>query len=314
MGLFKGGALRLFQTALYAVLFLCAAIILGIYSYFLSVLADRNDPIAKWTRAVEGISGAATLYLIFAVLLTCCFGGVSALAFTAVVLDILFCGTMIAVAIMTRHGASSCKGYVRTPLGNGQASSGSGGFGNGFGEGGSNSDNNVTYSVHLGTACNLNTAVFALSLIAALLFLCTAALQLALIRSHKKEKRYGPGPKNNYTSGFGKKRGLFSKKNKNVDQDAELGGAGAGTAAGAGMLAPEQHDMRPSHETGYTGSTVGAPGEASYDKVDGAGTHAPHGAHGGYYTQPQGHGVNPYGYENNTPTTGTTTTGTATNY
>lgn len=46
MGLFKGGALRLFQTFLYAVLFCCAAIILGIYSYFLSVLADRNDPVS----------------------------------------------------------------------------------------------------------------------------------------------------------------------------------------------------------------------------------------------------------------------------
>lgn len=209
---------------------------------------------------------------------------------------------MIAIAIMTRHGASSCKGYVRTPLGNGQASSSTGGF-----------DNQVTYSVHLGTACNYNTAAFAVSLVAAFLFLCTAALQLALIRSHKKEKRLGPSPKNNYTSGFGKKRGLFSKKNKNADRDAEMGAAGT-TAGGAGMLAPEQHDMRPSHETGYTGSTVAAPGNASYDKVEQPGTtHAPHGAHGGYYTQPQGQGVNPYGYENNNYTTGTTN-GTATNY
>ena len=43
MGLFKGGALRLFQTALYAVLFCCAAIMLGIFSYFLSALAHRNE-------------------------------------------------------------------------------------------------------------------------------------------------------------------------------------------------------------------------------------------------------------------------------
>jgi len=42
MGLFKGGALRLSQTALYATLFICAGVIIGIYSYFLSVLADRN--------------------------------------------------------------------------------------------------------------------------------------------------------------------------------------------------------------------------------------------------------------------------------
>ena len=42
MGLIKGGALRLFQTFLYGLLFLCAGIILGFFSYFLSVLADRN--------------------------------------------------------------------------------------------------------------------------------------------------------------------------------------------------------------------------------------------------------------------------------
>ena len=42
MGIVKGGALRLFQTFLYALAFCCSAVILGIYSYFLSVLADRN--------------------------------------------------------------------------------------------------------------------------------------------------------------------------------------------------------------------------------------------------------------------------------
>jgi hypothetical protein len=33
MGLVKGGFQRLFQTFLYLLLFLCAAVILGIYSY-----------------------------------------------------------------------------------------------------------------------------------------------------------------------------------------------------------------------------------------------------------------------------------------
>lgn len=45
--LFKGGALRLLETLLYALLFLCAAIILGIYSYFLSVLADRKMAVSR---------------------------------------------------------------------------------------------------------------------------------------------------------------------------------------------------------------------------------------------------------------------------
>ncbi|EMC96494.1 hypothetical protein BAUCODRAFT_70359 [Baudoinia panamericana UAMH 10762] len=305
MGIVKGGALRLLQSGLYAIEFLCAAIILGIYSYFLSVLADRHLPIATWKRAVEGLSGAACLYLIFATILTCCLGGVEVFAFIAMVLDVLFFGAMIAIAILTRSGASKCSGYVTTPLGNGQASSSTGGFGNGGSDSG---ENNATYSVILRTACKLNTACFAVALIAAVLFLVTAVMQIALVRHHKKEKRYGPSPSNNYTSGPGKRRGMFGRKNKkhNATHEAELGAAGVG--AGAGGLAAGQHDTRPSHETGYTGSTVAAPGTASYDKVDAHHGHQPHGTHGGYYTQPQGTGVNPYGYDNSR------TAGTATNY
>lgn len=305
MGIFKGGFLRLSQSALYALIFLCAGIILGIYSYFLSVLADRNAPISKQSKAVEGISGAAVIYLVLASLLTCCLGGISFLAFLAIVLDICFCGAMIAIAVMTRQGAHSCKGFVRTPLGNGQSGSGTGGFG----------QDNLTYSVDLHNACRLNTAAFAVSIIAALLFLITAAMQLLLVRNHKKEKRYGPSPSNNYTSGSGK-RGLFGRKNKKAKNtnsaynDTELGAAGAGVAPAA--LAADHHDYRPSHETGST--AVG--GNSPYEKnstIDPHGGHAPHGAHGGYYTQPQGTGLNPYGYDNSA-TQPTYTTGTATNY
>lgn len=305
MGLFKGGALRLFQTFLYALLFCCAGIILGIFSYFLSVLADRNRHIETQWKAVEGLSGAAVLYLIFAVGLTCCLGGISFLAFLAIFLDICFVGCMIAIAVMTRHGAGSCKGLVHTPIGYGAANQG-GSF-----------DHEVTYSVTFGTACKLNTACFAVSIIAAVLFLITAALQVALVRHHKKEKRFGPSPDNNYTSGYGsKKRGLFSrKKNANLEKDNELGATG--TAVGTGGLVAGQHDTRPSHETGYTGSTVA--GTNAYDKVSEPAVPATHSTHGGYYTQPQGTGVNPYGYESNTTTHTTTTgpvytTGTATNY
>jgi hypothetical protein len=273
---------------------------------FLSVLADRNVHIAQWKKAVEGISGAAVLYLIFAVGLTCCLGGISFLAFLAIVLDVLFAGAMIAVAVMARSGASSCKGIVHTPIGTGPANS-KNGFGQGFGEG---SQDNVTYSVHLGLACRLNTAAFAVSIIAAFLFLVTAALQIALVRHHKKEKRYGPSPANNYTSGYGKRRWGRKNKTTRATKDAELGTVGG--AAAADTLSPKHPDVRPSHETGYTGSTVAAPGTGSYDKVDGHQSHLPHGTHGGYYTQPTGTGANPYGYENNTHNN--YTTGTATNY
>ena len=271
MSVIKGGFQRLFQTFLYVLLFCCSGIILGVYSYFLSVQADRNVAIPNWQKAVEGISGAAVLYLIFAVVLTCCLGGISFFAFLALVLDVLFAAAMIAVAVLTRDGASSCTGDVDTPLGNGPADSNTGGFGGeGFGSGGGE---NLTYSASLGSICRLNTAAFAVAILAAFLFLCTAAMQVLLVRHHKKEKRYGPSPSNNYTSGFGKKRfGFGKKKNANTSKQMEMGAMG-----------------RPSHETGMTGTTVNGAGANSYDKVDNTvpagagptyGAPAPHGAHG----------------------------------
>ncbi|KAK4507418.1 hypothetical protein PRZ48_001153 [Zasmidium cellare] len=285
MGIVKGGALRLFQTFLYALAFCCAAVILGIYSYFLSVLADRDIAIPTYEKAVEGLSGAAVLYLIFAVVLTCCLGGISVFAFLALVLDVCFVGAMIAIAVLTRHGASSCSGIVNTPLGTGPSNSRSGGFNGDFGFG---DNDTLTYAVSLHTACRLNTAAFAVSIIGAFLFLITAAMQVALVRHHKKEKRYGPSPSNNYTSGYGKRKFWQRKPKNNTTRDTELG---------AGGLAAPGPDMRPSHETG---TTIGNNNAAAYDKD--AYAPAAHGAHSSYYTAPQGT-ANPY-----------TTTGTATNY
>ncbi|KAF2858137.1 hypothetical protein K470DRAFT_221939 [Piedraia hortae CBS 480.64] len=325
MGLFKGGFLRILETLLYTLAFCCSAIILGIYSYFLSVLADRKGKIQTWKKVVEGLSGAATLYLLFAVVLTCALGGMPFFAFIAIILDILFFIAMIVMAVLLRHGAGSCKGQVNTPLGNGQANSNTGGWGGrdgkgGFGTGG---NNNLTYSVKLGTACRLNKAAFAVSLIGALLFFLAAVLQIALVRQHKKHKRYGPSPANNYTSGPGKRHGLFGKKKK-ATHDAELGTAGTAGAVGAGTgagLAAPAHEMRPSADTAYTGTTMAPNNGATYDKPAGHGLfhhgaeqQAPvnnsvaepaMGTHGGYYTQPQGTGVNPYGYEAAQPATHT---------
>lgn len=72
---FGSVALKSGTTALYALEFFCAAIVLGIYSYFLSVEADRNVNISMRQRAVTGLSGAVVLYTILAVLLTCFLGG-----------------------------------------------------------------------------------------------------------------------------------------------------------------------------------------------------------------------------------------------
>lgn len=155
-----GAALKLFQTFLYAVEFFCAAIILGIYSYFLSILADRDAPIFTWAKGVEGISGAAVVYTIFAVLLTCCLGGKSFFAFLGIVLDVVFAGGFVALAVLTRDGAHSCTGDVKTPLGDGKADSKQG-----FGS--KDQGNQITYAVSLGSACRLNSACFAVSVLGA---------------------------------------------------------------------------------------------------------------------------------------------------
>lgn len=271
----------------------CTAIILAIYSYFLSVEADRNIKIPTWEKAVEGISGAGVLYTICATILTCCLGGITIFAFMAIAFDVLFAAGMLAIAVMTRDGADSCKGNVQTPIGNGQANQdqGFGNFGNDAGE-------NTTYKVHLGLACRLNTVAFAISIIAAFLFLCTAAMQVLLARKHKKEKRFGPSPKNNYTSGSGKGRWFGKKKGaKNTTtNDTEMGHDGLAPAAA--------QDSRYSHDTRYTGSTMAA-GNGTSDKTDGYGpTHGQSHGHSGYYTQPTGTAAsNPYGYNSNNTAT-----------
>jgi len=264
-----GAALKLFQTVLYAIEFLCAAVILGIYSYFLSVLADRNAVIYTWVKAVEGVSGAAVLYTMFAVLLTCCLGGKTLFALIAIVLDILFCAAFVALAVLTRDGAHSCSNRVVTPLGTGQSSSKQGFRSNGQGD-------QITYAVSLGTACRLNTACFAVAILGALLFVISALVQVALGRHHKKEKKYGPSPANNYTRGTGTKPRFWQRGRKNRGmRDAEM----AGAVPVAGAVAPGHHgEVRPSHDTAFTGTTAGRH-SAAYENP-----HKP--LVGGYHTAP----------------------------
>ena len=231
---FGGFGLRILQ-------FCISAIGLGIFSYFLSVLADRNYTILNRWLAVEGITGAATLYTLCAVIFTLCLGGKTLFGFLGMFLDICFVGAYIAVAWFTRHGANSCNGSVRTPLGDGQSDSkdgyGQAGFGSGNGE-------NVTYSVTLGTACTMNTVVFATAIINIFLFLISAAWQILMVQHHKKEKKFGPGPSNNYTKGSGK--APFWKRNRRNKHARDI------ETTDAGMGAPVGSAVRPSHETGTT--------------------------------------------------------------
>ncbi|RMZ76491.1 hypothetical protein DV738_g4957, partial [Chaetothyriales sp. CBS 135597] len=216
---YGGLALRFSATGLRLIEFGAATIVLGIYSYYLAVLTQKKLQIPTWEKAVEGIGGAAVLYTIFGVLLTFFLGGVRVFGAIAILLDILFAGAFIVVAWYTRHGANSCQGVVNTPLGSAPSNSSAPGAGS------------------YGFVCRLNTAVFAVSVLNIFLFIITALWQALLIHNHKKEKRYGPGPSNNYTSGS---RPAFWRRKKDTTdtRDAELATAGAGA--------------RVSHETGTT--------------------------------------------------------------
>ena len=104
------------------------------------------------------------IYTAFAVILTCLLGGVTFFAFLALLMDALFIGGFVAIAVLTRAGAHSCSGNVSTPLGSGNAKTGQSGYGGHFGF---SSGDNLTYVPNLGRACKLEKAVFATSVAAA---------------------------------------------------------------------------------------------------------------------------------------------------
>jgi len=187
------------QTIIYILIFLAAAIVLALYSYFLATERIHHASVPNKQRAIEGISGAGVLYSIFAVILTCFLGGISFFAFIGIFLDILFCGGFIAIAILTRDGVHSCTAnYINTPIGSGNPNTDIGRDGKKF-------------SIKLKTACRMEKVVFAVSIIGAALFLLAALFQLWLGRRHQKDKRYGPSPANNYTSGSSR-GGFFSRR------------------------------------------------------------------------------------------------------
>ena len=154
MGARSGFALKFLQWFNRGVQFLCAAVVLGIYCYFLATLANHDFHISDTIRAVTGISGAAVLYTIVALLVLCCLAGKTFTALLAIILDVAFIGAFIYVAVANKNGASSCQGYLDTPFGKGQGdkvAEGTDGF-------------TVLPSFH--TACRLQTASLAVAIIA----------------------------------------------------------------------------------------------------------------------------------------------------
>ncbi|KAJ5239062.1 hypothetical protein N7468_003681 [Penicillium chermesinum] len=227
MGAAGGVFLRFCGLVIRFLQFLVGVVILGIFSYFLAILSHHNQTIATWVKAVEGLAGATTLYGLLGTIFVCCLGGVAFFAFLGVVFDVLFMGAMIAVAILTRHGVNKCSGIVDTPVGKGNAND--------------DSPSDLRYR----TACRLEKAVFAVSIIGIFFFLVSVFFQVLLARHHKREKRFGPSPANGYTSGS---RRWFWSKNKNAPD-----------AAGENILPghPTPHDIeygtQPQNEKSWFG-------------------------------------------------------------
>jgi hypothetical protein len=156
MGARSGFALKFLQWFIRGVQFCCAGLVLSIYSYYLATLHNHGLPIANWIRAVEGISGIATLYTICGLVLLCCLAGYPLTSFLAMVFDTAFVGGFIYIAQANRGGAGSCTGFVNTPFGSGDSNAvvvddGHGGF---------------TSLPSLHQACQLESACLAVSIVA----------------------------------------------------------------------------------------------------------------------------------------------------
>ncbi|RFU78821.1 hypothetical protein TARUN_3388 [Trichoderma arundinaceum] len=217
MGAGTGFGLKFVQWFIRGIQFCCCAIVLAIYSYFLATLHNHNLPIATSLRAVEGISGAGTLYTLLALLMLCCLAGHTLTAFLAVLLDVCFIGAFIYVAVANKNGAGSCDGYLDTPFGKGQSASTV------------SADKGFTRLPSFHTACRLQTASLAVSIIVIIFFALSILMEFALTRHHQKEKRYGPSPQNDYTSGFGRRKGngvfgrFFGRRSPKVADASEEG-------------------------------------------------------------------------------------------
>ena len=114
-----GLALRSGDSFLRILEFLCAALILGVFSWFLAYLTDHHLHIPTWMKACEGISGIAVIYTGFGVILTCFLGGITFFAFLAILLDICFLGGFVAIAVLAKGGTHTSG--ANSPLGNGSS-------------------------------------------------------------------------------------------------------------------------------------------------------------------------------------------------
>jgi hypothetical protein len=188
------------------------------------------------------MAGVAVIYTGLAMLMVCCLGGKTFAAILGLLGDALICAAFVAIAVLDRSGSGRRTGAVNTPVGAGQSGTTS------------------AAGTNLGLAAKLNTTSFACAIGGAGLMAIAFLMQLAMWRNHKKEAAYGPGPDNDYTSG--RKRGGFFNKKKNNDVEQPFTHEKEAVAVPViGATAADRHahrnDMRPSHDTAYTGTTMG---------------------------------------------------------
>jgi hypothetical protein len=149
-------------------------------------------------------------------------------------------------------------------------------------------------------------------------FLFSALVELALVRHRRKEKRFGPGPANGYTSGSGKRRGGlfgFGRKKRGTFATTE--------DPNALPVHTQPNEVRDSYATeqtrvgsygdGTTGNGYKKYGESGYNTAPAAAAPAPGATTDNhYYTSPHTAAtaahtapeVNPYRSEVNTGVTG----------
>lgn len=147
---------------------LSSLIIVGVFSYFLAVLADHNEHAPEWLKAVAGIAGVAAIYAILTSFFILAYGGLLGFSRISMLFDGTFAVAFLAICLMTRHGALPCTGRVTTPVGSGDAEDPGAAFGDedtGTGRG-----DNLTSMRYLATACKLEKGTFAVSIIGTLVF------------------------------------------------------------------------------------------------------------------------------------------------
>jgi hypothetical protein len=272
---FGGGlALKSVSFFLRLIQFSCAAIILGIFSYYLAALHNHKLSIDTYIKAVEGISGAAVLYTIIALLLLCFLAGITFFSIIGIILDICFLGAFVYIAWATRGGANSCTGFVNTPLGSGDVngdnsvSDGSGGF---------------VIMPNLKTSCKLETACFAVAIVGIFFFFLSILVELALMRHHRREKAFGPSPNNGYTAGSPRRRFWQRKPRNKHNRDAEY------------LAAEKNPNSLPVHatpadvRTSYATESTAVGDSGAYNKYGNTTPAVAQGGTGGYQTTTSTH-------------------------